>query len=406
MTLRFDARRITLCALSLLHFLLMAATFNSLGQVLPFMVEDMGMNWAEAGFGFTLLGIACGAASLGPALLSRRVGHSLALATGTLLLIAGFVMLAAATSVLAYHAGTVLLGLGYCFCGTVPSVHVITNAFERRSAALGVYFTSGSLGAVAGPLMFLASHELLGGWRIYWLLCGVASALLGAFAVVATALVRRNAAGTTPKAADEAPALDWSVRAALGTPQFWMIVAAYTGCLLVNTTVHGFAFQHLLENGQSKATATGLVSLAALVAAAGAAAAGMIGERIDGRRLTALSLGALALTAVSLLFPTSGVALTMFALSMGVGLGFSYVSTAMLMQDYFGRRASLELYSIMAAVSTVAAIGPGLGGMARDQTGNFLAVFAALAVTDAMLLLGVLAMRAPERGRVQAAAAA
>ncbi|MGI4879190.1 MAG: hypothetical protein ACRYG4_17080, partial [Janthinobacterium lividum] len=69
------ARFIVLAALSLLYFVLMATTFNSLGQVLPFMVADLGMNWAEAGFGFTLLGIACGAASLGPAILSRRAGH-------------------------------------------------------------------------------------------------------------------------------------------------------------------------------------------------------------------------------------------------------------------------------------------------------------------------------------------
>ena len=45
-----------LAILSLLYFLLMAGTFNSLDMVLPAMVKDFGMNWAQAGFGFTHLG--------------------------------------------------------------------------------------------------------------------------------------------------------------------------------------------------------------------------------------------------------------------------------------------------------------------------------------------------------------
>lgn len=387
------ARFIVLAALCLLNFMLMATTFNSLGQVLPFMVTDLGMNWAEAGFGFTLLGIACGAASLGPAILSRRAGHSVTLLVGTVLLVAGFAALAATHSVPLYHVGATLLGLGYCFCGNVPSVHVITNIFDRRSTALGAYFTSGNLGSVIGPIMFLAAHELIGGWRIYWVLCAVVALALGAFAVLVTRGTRQTTAPAAVAVADDDSA--WTVKGALATGQFWVIVAAYTGCLVVNTTVHGFAFQHLMEHGQSKASATALISGAALVGVFASAAAGLIGEKVDARRLALLSLAALTLTSASLIMAEGWFFLSLFMVSMGIGLGFSYVSTAMLMQDYFGRRASLELYSIMAALSTTAAFGPGLGGMVRDSTGNFSAVFAALALIDVALLVAVLAMRRP-----------
>ncbi len=46
-----------LAALSVLLFLITAATYSSLGIVLPDMVREMHWNWAEAGFGFTLLGV-------------------------------------------------------------------------------------------------------------------------------------------------------------------------------------------------------------------------------------------------------------------------------------------------------------------------------------------------------------
>ena len=393
MTTAGSSRFVVLAALSLLYILLMAATFNSLGQVLPFMVADLRMSWGEAGFGFTLLGIACGAASLVPAVLIRRLGVSLTLLGGTALLIMGFGLLAVAQGSGAYHGGATLLGLGFCLCGTVPAVHVIGGSFERRSTALGVYFTSGSLGAVAGPILFYATDTTLGGWRIYWWLCAAAALLAGGFAAFATRRPGEAMAEATASEPDGDP--DWEVRAALGTWQGWTVVAAYTGCLLVNTTVHSFAFQHLMEHGQTKASATALISLAALAGAGAAAAAGVIGEKVDARLLTMLSLAMLALTSASLSIGEGRLVLALFAGSMGIGLGFSYVSTAMLMQDYFGRRPSLELYSIMTVVSTSAAIGPGLGGIVRDRTGNFSAVFAALAVIDVALLLVVSFMRRP-----------
>ena len=387
-------RIVVLAALSLLYFLLMASTFNSLGQVLPSMVPDLGMDWAEAGFGFTLLGIACGVASLLPAMTIRRIGVSLTLGIGAPLLAAGFVAMAETHSVLVYHVGATLLGLGFCFCGTVPSVHVISDMFERRSTALGIYFTCGSLGAVFGPVFFYVVSELAHGWRSYWLICAAASLAVGGLAMLVTrggGLIRKAVAD-----ADAAPDLSqWTLRHALATPQFWLIVGAYTGCLLVNTTVHSFAFQHLMEHGLTKGSATALISFAALVGAVAAAAAGVIGEKVDARRLTMLSLGALAVTSASLSIGAGPIALGLFALSLGVGLGFSYVSTAMLMQDYFGRRASLELYSAMTWISTSAAIGPGIGGMVRDRTGSFSSVFMAIAAIDVALLLGVLLMRRP-----------
>ncbi len=387
-------RIVVLAALSLLYFLLLASTFNSLGQVLPSMVPDLGMDWAQAGFGFTLLGIACGVASLLPALTIRRVGVSLTLGIGAVLLCAGFAALAQTRSVLVYDIGTILLGIGFCFCGTVPSVHVISGMFARRSTALGIYFTCGSLGAVFGPVFFYVVSEIAHGWRSYWLICAAAALGAGGLAM----LVTRGGGGAQVKeiAADAIPdPAQWTLRAALATPQFWLIVAAYTGCVLVNTTVHSFAFQHLMERGQSKGSATALISIAAAVGALAAAAAGVIGEKIDGRRLTMLSLGALAVTSASLSIGAGAIALSLFAVSMGVGLGFSYVSTAMLMQDYFGRRASLELYSTMTWVSTSAAIGPGLGGIVRDRSGSFSGVFLGIAAIDVALLLGLLLMRRP-----------
>lgn len=392
---------IILLAMSLLYFLLMAGTFNSLGIVLPAMVEEFGMNWAQGGFGFTLLGTACGIVSLAPALLIRRIGVSMTLLAGTALLLAGFLCMYASQGVASYYLGSTLLGLGFCFCGTVPAVHVLSTTFRKRSTALGIYFTVGSLGAVAGPLFYWVAQLSDLSWRQYWFAFAVGSLALGGFGALMTRGVPKDSGEGDPASPAHALANgDWTIRPALATVQFWVIVLAYTACLAVNTTTHSFAYQHLLEKGLSAADATQLISLSALISAVGAAMAGVMGEKMSPRSLTILSLGCLAISAATLAVGQGGVVLTVWVVTLGVGLGFSYVGTAMLMQEYFGQRASLELYSIMTAISTSAALGPALGGGLRDATGSFAGIFYILAIIAGTLLLGVLLLRKPSRRHV------
>lgn len=395
MTFHGPLRFVVLAAMSLLYFLLMAGTFNALGVVLPRMVPAMGMDWTQAGFGFTLLGLACGLASLLPAITIRWIGIRATLVLGAVVLAAGFECLASAHGVLVYHVGTILLGLGFCFCGTVPGVHVISGLFENRaSTALGTYFTIGGLGSVAGPLIFSAIDSATGDWRLFWTSFAIATVVLGAFAAIVTGRGRSadSAAGIADEAADVS---GWDTRAALRTPQLWVVVTAYTGCLLINTTVHSFAVQHLTERGLQLGQAAEIMSVAALIGAGASALAGVIGERITPRSLTALALAALALAAAMLALPQGPATLVPFTLCIGVGLGFSYVGTAMLLLDWFGKRPNLELYSTMCVVSTAAAAGPVLGGMVRDASGSFASVFATLAAIGLALIAMLAATRRP-----------
>lgn len=386
-----------LLAFCALYFLLMAATFNSLGQVLPHIVADLKLSWAQAGMGFTVLGTACGAASLLPAATIRWWGVAVTLVLGALQLLAGFAALALMTGLPAYLAGTLLLGLGFCFCGTIPAVHVIGHVFERRRAtAIGLYFTAGNLGAVFGPLMFYGVQTMTGDWRQYWWLCAVAAVVIGGIAAMVSRFDERGRSRVALEddAGNTLPG--WTVRRAMATWQFWMVVAAYTGCLLINTTVHSFAYQHLLEQAVSAGTATMVISASAMVAAAAAALAGVAGQKVDPRLLTIVALAMLALSSLALVLPVGWAALALFALSFGIGLGASTVATTLLLRGWFGGLASLELYSVMTVVSTAAALGPSIGGRLHDTMGGFGASFIGQAAIAGLLALGVAAMRRPE----------
>ncbi|MEO6340595.1 MAG: MFS transporter, partial [Caulobacteraceae bacterium] len=173
----------SLAALSLLFFVITAATFTSLGVILPAMVAELKWSWADAGLGFTLLSVACGLASYAPTVAIRRFGVRPTLLAGAGVLAAGMACLYAAKTVPVYLVGASLAGVGFALAATIPGTFVLARGFERPATAFGVYFTIGGLGGAAGPLLArLGVHHA---WRIYWLVMAAAIVVLGVIAAFA-----------------------------------------------------------------------------------------------------------------------------------------------------------------------------------------------------------------------------
>lgn len=394
MTFEGRLRYLVLGALCLLFFILNACTFNGLGVILPYMVEDLGWTWGTAGIGFTLLGMACGLSGLVPALLIRKFGVSRTMLVGGSVLFSGFACLALTNSASTYFLGTILLGIGFAICGQVPAVNVISHSFKKHSTAMGIYFTVGGLGSVAGPLIAYATQEFTHDWRYFWGGAAVAAVLLSMFTSTVTANRWNNKdAGRKQQVAETSGG--WTVGAAMRTPQYYVIVGAYTALLLISTTVHGFAVQHLSDSGLGMGAAATMMSALALISAAASAIAGVAGEKMMPRNLSILSMAAAVVGVLALMGGANVAAIMIATIGLGVGIGFSYVSVAMLLLDVFGKRPNLELYSTMSLISTSAAIGPALGGFVRDRLGSFSLVFLACALIGAVFLVALVLLKRP-----------
>ncbi len=396
------ARRwFTFAALSLAYFVVSAGAFSSLGVVLPAMVREMHWNWTQAGLGYTLLGLACGLASFIPAVLIRVVGVRGSMAAGMLCMVCGFGSMALTHSVWLYLVATVLIGVAFTLVSTVPGTHVLTDLFERRSTALGAYFTIGAAGGIAGPLFFITIQTLTHGWRSYWIGFVIISIVVGLFAIATTPGKRDESKhlAEAPEVAGPVEMVeglkDWTVRRALATPQFYLIVAGYTVYLLVNTTTHGFAVQHLTERGVAPNTAATMLSMEAFVGAAVGLIGGVLGEKLPAKTLMIVSLVAVTVGAFALAEARGWPLMLLYILGVGIGFGLSFLSSTLLLLQYFGKRANLELFSIMCVLSTVAALGPLLGGWARDVLGNFWAVLMVHGMITGMILIAALFLRPP-----------
>jgi MFS family permease len=378
-----------------LIYMITGATFASLGLALPAMVTDLKMSWTEAGMGFGLLGVFCGITSTIPAVLIRRFGVRATLMLGAATMAAAFLCLANARGVLSYFAGASLAGLGFTLLATVPGTYLLTRLFAHPSFAFGLYFTVGGLGGVAGPLLYFAVMHVSGDWRTYWLVTG---ALVAAVGVLAALLVDAKtdmsaAAEVDPEISTES----WDMRAALQTPQFWIIAAAYSGFLISGFTANSVSVAHLTQHGVTAVVAGSMMSIEALANAGARLAGGVLVRFISARMLLVIALACLVAGLLALGVGRSLPMLLVYAAGIGIGFGLAFFASTILLLDYFGRRPYLELFAMVNLISTSAAVAPTLAGLIRDVTGGFMPFFVTLSLLIGALLLTVMIMRPPRK---------
>jgi OFA family oxalate/formate antiporter-like MFS transporter len=386
---------VTLGSVSLLFFLVTALTFSSLGVVLPAMVGELNWSWSGAGIGFSLLGVFTGITSTVPAMLIRRFGVRATLLAGGVVFAAAFAAMAAAQDLTLYFIGCSLLGLGFTLLATVPGTYLLSRCFHRPDFAFGLYFTIGGLGGVAGPPLYFLTHALSGGWRDFWIVSGgliLVAAIVSALLVDTSTDLSQSGFET-----EEITRESWTARAALRTPQFVVIAAAYSVFLIVDITVNAWSVSHLISHGVAATFAGSMISVGALINAGARLGGGMVSRFIPVRSLLLGALLILILGLIALCAARGGPLMLVYAAGIGIGSGLTFFASTILLLDYFGRRPNLELFSIVNVISTVGSVGPAFGGYIADRTGSFVPAFAILAGLVFLVLLAVLGMKPPHR---------
>jgi len=396
-------------AFSLVLFLITASTYSSLGVVLPSMVREEGWSWTEAGLGFTLLGAATGVSSFIPAFLIRRLGVRPTLLLGTAVMAAGFVCLGITHGPLVYFLGAALCGVGYQMMALIPGTHVLAAMFRRRGVPFGLYFASGAVGGVAGPMIALAvMHLFHDQWRLFWLSQAAAAIVVGVICVALVgppAWLSARAAQTDRHVADDAAeprrsriyrtAIGWTAGQAVRTPQFYILLAAYFGHLLIGISVAALSVAHLTERGVTLTVAGAMLSLESLVGTAGRAIGGALGDIIDPRYILLFALAALAIGATALSVAHDYPMMLLYAVGSGLGFGLVLLAVTLLLLNYYGRTHNLEIFSLTCLIGAISALGPLIGGAIRDRTGGFAAAFQLFALVLAAVLVAVCFMRPP-----------
>jgi MFS transporter, OFA family, oxalate/formate antiporter len=386
---------ITLAAMSVVFFLITATTFSSLGVVLPAMIGELHWSWGAAGTGFSLLGVAVGITSTIPASMIRRLGVRATLVTGSLVMGLAFLCLAVTHGLILYFLGCLLAGLGFTLLATVPGTYLLTRLFAQPSFPFGLYFTVGGLGGVAGPILYLWVQSAAQNWRAYWLVSLVIVTVAGLLSAVLVDTKTDVRAGEEddPHITGDA----WTAKAALKTPQFAVLAAAYSIFPFVGITVSAVAVGHLMRHGVGVALAGGAMSLEALFNAGARFMGGVLVRWISAKTLLlfALWLMIMGLMALSVAHGTD--LMIVYAVGVGAGYGLTFFASTIMLLDYFGRGPNLELFATVNLISTAGAAGPAFAGFVSDHAGSFVPAFVILEALALIVLIGVAPMRAPKR---------
>lgn len=386
--------------LSAFFFHVTAATFTSLGVVLPHMIAELGWSWSQAGLGFSLFALMVGLASLIPAWIIRRWGIKATFAVGGAMLALGFMLLATTQGLPQYYLGACLAGIGYPLCAIVPSVHYFNIAFtaERRAPVIGAYFTIGGLGGVAGPLLVTSIIEVFGLWRYHWWVLVGVTILLTMLALAFIVNHESAEAGSDASEGDggaTASAHIWTYKEVIRTTPYYVIVASMTLTLFCGLTMNSWAVTHMGALGVSGAIAAGALSAHALINAFARGVGGVLANRVDPKWLLVSALAAEVLGMLALAYADNPVMISLFAIGEGYGFGMCLFATTLLLVNYYGTANNSQLQGSMHFITTLAMIGPVAAGVLAELTGGFAVVFIGYAVLLLAVLAAAIVMRKP-----------
>ena len=389
---------------SLIFFQITAATFTSLGVALPFMIKDLTWSLSSAGLGFSVLSFMVGIAGRIPSWTLRKFGTRATYGIGGAIMTAGFVLLALTTGLNQYLAGAALAGLGYTLCAIVPGVAVINQWLpHKRSFAIGAYMMIGGLGGVAGPLIVTSVVMSTQSWRMHWWLMAASIAVLATLAIIS---LRSRPDHHTDESTMALPAekhsssvystqFEWHFGDVLRTPQYYVIVAAMTITLVGGVTTNSWAVTHMGNLGVVIAVAAGALSAQALVNSSSRAFGGILAARIDPKWLLVSGLIGEIIGMLALGTADNMTMMVLFAVGEGYGFGMCLFSTTILLVNYYGPKEAPKTLGTMHLITTVAMVGPVLGGIVADKVGGFAEVFRTYAVLMAICLIAVVLMRPP-----------
>jgi MFS family permease len=288
---------------------------------------------------------------------------------------------------------------------SVVSMATIGKWFSRRlGMAMGLFavlLTFGFIGSVLG--MGAAVSEL--GWRVAWRDLGLV--VLG-LAPLFWLLVR-----STPEAcgiaADEVATenspntgaeCDYTLRQALATPAFWVVMLGSSAFNLVWSGVTLFNESMLVERGLDSAVAVQIMAILTGTGLLANLASGGFATR--GRVVRLLGLGLALLAGGLAMFPTLDglTAVRMYASAIGLSGGIVTVVFFAAWGHLFGRPHLGRIQGVAQFATVLAsALGPVLMAESRAWTGSYSAMFFTLAGLTGVLALAAIVVPLPRLAR-------
>ncbi len=379
---------------------------NTFSVFYPVIVFDFG--WTRGGtalmYSLTLLSYGMFAPIAGR--LADRFHPRYVLATGGLLVGGGIALCSLANSVwFFYFFYGIVVAIGLSLIGITPLISVLSHWFGSRRGGMlfGLLGAGFGVSLVSAPLFQWLISEY--GWRMSYLQIGLAAIVL--IVPLSLFLMRRSPQQQSlldqqhqdrghrihAENGQTAATLDkhqWTVRDALSTRAFKLfLVAGFCNMGFSQQVVIAHQVYLLQDVGYDPMTAASMFSVFGVAFAIGNVS-GLLSDRFG--RVPFFVAGSLSIALSIMLLnvapdPTSTMIPIVFASGTGWGLGVTPPAMFAAVADRFhGRNYGAIHGTLILAISVGGAIGPWLGGVLHDITGNYNTAFL---IVQAVLVTGI-----------------
>lgn len=282
--------------------------------------------------------------------------------------------------------------------GWVPSLVFVQRNFQER---LGLSVGIISSGVGVGMLLVVPLTQLLidlWGWRAAFRVL----ALIALVWIVPSSLWLRgfmlapeNRGQTQVKQNQENSGSDpgfLTLRQAMGTPTFWLIIAMFFFGNVASQTLHVHQVAYLVDHGMAALVAASVVGVVGVASIVGKTGGGWLSDRVEREVVYVAGIAILVASAFALLAlgaAPSRWAAYGYALLLGVGYSVTAAITPLIVADRFGGPHFGAIVGVgLIGTATGSALGPWMAGRLYDATGSYTVPFLIAAGS------GVLAMAA------------
>lgn len=387
-----------------------------------YMSRALAMSGSTRGLGFTLANLFVGLAAVLVAMCIVKFGLRATFVTGSALLCAGSLFMAAYASKPWHYlvAFGVVNGAGISFATLVPASTAVARWFRRyRGRATGLALSASGFAGLSAPLLGKVIRAHGGDWRLGWYIvvgAVVASGLCAFLFVKESPESLGQSVDGIPEEEQSQPARTdalatahpWSSSEAYGTAAYWLIaVASITSAFPFFFLVANWT-KHLNGAGIGAAEAEWALSLLTIGTLAGRWVGGLLMDVINARVafVTSLCVYFIASYLGIIVRPEAMIIAYAAAFLNGSAYGWAFTCANTMTAHYYGPQAFPKLYGTMTFLTSTLASPAGLvGGRIFDLYHNYTRGFELNCVMAAVGILAI-AFAAMPKPRNEAATAA
>jgi len=345
-----------------------------------------------------------------------RYGPRIIILIGVFLFGLGLVLMNFVTSTWTYYLiWGVIVGTGFNIAGTLTTDLAITNWFvKKRGLALGIKWAISGLGGSVVLPFIVARLIVTQGWRMSCIFGGLVMLFVGFplawvslksrrpeyYGLLPDGAVIEKEVSATGQAVDrgvkyaaEVDEVEFSVRQALRTPAYWLLIMTQSihSLAMPVVNIHGIPF--LTDIGINPVKAASMLAVMILTGIPTRFIGGFISDRVKKQHLRFLIGGAYLLQAVGFVAILQNQSIPMiytWLILYGIGYGAAFTLNTAMRGRYFGRKA----FGSIAGWSRLLLLPVGIAapiyiGWVFDTTGSYLSAFT---LVTALLALSAITM--------------